>query len=101
MSGRPFRRTALPCARGRTAHLVLVAALALTTFLLFCAGSPPGEASARRPHPVSAGPAQEPPVKEPPSRTPPVKEPPAREPPTKEPPTTKDPPRKNPASEST
>ncbi|MFF7392011.1 DUF6153 family protein [Streptomyces scabiei] len=64
MSGRPFRRTALPCARGRTVHLVLVAALALTTFLLFCAGSPPGEASERRPHPVSAGPAQEPPVKE-------------------------------------
>ncbi|MCC9708098.1 hypothetical protein E4N62_24265 [Streptomyces sp. MNU76] len=53
MSGRPFRRTALPCARGRTAHLVLVAALALTTFLLFCAGSPPAEASERRPHSVS------------------------------------------------
>lgn len=62
MSGRPFPRTALPCARGRTARLLLVAALALTTFLLFCAGSPPGEAPERRPQAVSAGPAAERPV---------------------------------------
>ncbi|MEE1760270.1 DUF6153 family protein [Streptomyces sp. SP18BB07] len=59
MSGRPFRRTALPCARSRTARLLLVAALALTTFLLFCAGSPPGEAPERHPQAVSAGPGQE------------------------------------------
>ncbi|MFF9035719.1 DUF6153 family protein [Streptomyces sp. NPDC014892] len=59
MSGRPFRRTALPCARSRTARLLLVAALALTTFLLFCAGSPPGEAPERRPQAISAGPGQE------------------------------------------
>ncbi|WP_086784292.1 hypothetical protein [Streptomyces caniscabiei] len=59
MSGRPFRRTALPCALGRTAHLVLVAAIALATFVLFCAGSPSGEAPERRPQAASAGPAQE------------------------------------------
>ena len=59
MSGRPFRRTALPCARGRSARLMLVVALALSTFLLFCAGSPPGEAPAPRPHSVSAGPTAE------------------------------------------
>ena len=59
MSGQPFRRTAMPCARGRSARLLLVFSLALTTFLLFCAGSPPGEAPQRRPHSVSAGPAAE------------------------------------------
>ncbi|MFE7837092.1 DUF6153 family protein [Streptomyces sp. NPDC057474] len=59
MSGRPFRRTALPCARARSARLTLVVSLALTTFLLFCAGSPPGEAPAQRPHSVSAGPVEE------------------------------------------
>lgn len=59
MSGRPFRRTALPCARSRSVRLMLVVSLALTTFLLFCAGSPPGEAPGPRPHSVSAGPAAE------------------------------------------
>ncbi|WP_327731781.1 DUF6153 family protein [Streptomyces sp. NBC_00487] len=59
MSGRPFRRTALPCVRGRSARLMLVVSSALATFLLFCAGSPPGEAPAQRPHSVSAGPVQE------------------------------------------
>lgn len=59
MSGRPFRRTALPCVRGRSARLMLVVSSALATFLLFCAGSPPGEAPAQRPHAVSAGPVQE------------------------------------------
>ncbi|MBZ3901336.1 MULTISPECIES: DUF6153 family protein [Streptomyces] len=54
MSGRPFRRTALPCVRGRSARLSLVVSLALATFLLFCAGSPPDEAPAPRPHSVSA-----------------------------------------------
>lgn len=60
MPGRPFRRTALSCARGRSAsRLVLVVALALTTFVLFCAGSPPGEATAQRPQSVSAAPPAE------------------------------------------
>lgn len=59
MSGRPFRRTAPPCARSRSARLMLVVSLALTTFLLFCAGSPPGEAPEPRPHSVSAGAAAE------------------------------------------
>lgn len=60
MPGRPFRRTALPCARGRSAsRMVLVVALALSTFVLFCAGSPPDEAPAQRPHSVSAAPAAE------------------------------------------
>ncbi|QFQ95149.1 hypothetical protein F9278_01895 [Streptomyces phaeolivaceus] len=54
MSGRPFRRTAPPCARGRSARLMLVVSLVLTTFVLFCAGAPPGEAPAPRPHSVSA-----------------------------------------------
>jgi hypothetical protein len=59
MPGRPFRRTVLPCAPGRSARVLLVVASALTTFLLFCAGSPPGEAAAPRPHTVSAGPVAE------------------------------------------
>lgn len=59
MSGRPFRRTAMPCARSRSARLVLVVSLALTTFLLFCAGPPPGDGPQRRPHSVSAGPVAE------------------------------------------
>ncbi|UUU19474.1 DUF6153 family protein [Streptomyces sp. DSM 40750] len=54
MSGRPFSRTAMPCARSRSARLVLVVSLALTTFLLFCAGSPPGDGPRQRPHSVSA-----------------------------------------------
>ncbi|CBG75509.1 MULTISPECIES: DUF6153 family protein [Streptomyces] len=56
MPGRPFRRTALPCVRGRSARLLLVIVSAVTTFLLSCAGSPPGEAPAQRPHTVSAEP---------------------------------------------
>ncbi|MDX3639250.1 DUF6153 family protein [Streptomyces sp. MB09-02B] len=72
MSRRPFRRTALPCARSRPAHPLLVAALALATFLLFCAGSPPGEEPERRAHPVSAGSAQERPVYERPVQERPV-----------------------------
>ncbi|WP_338900034.1 DUF6153 family protein [Streptomyces sp. TG1A-60] len=59
MSGRPFRRTAMPCARSRPARLVLVVSLALATFLLFCSGAPPGEAPAQRPHAVSAAPVAE------------------------------------------
>ncbi|WP_200304104.1 DUF6153 family protein [Streptomyces adelaidensis] len=62
MSGQPFRRTAMPYARARAARLVLVVSLALTTFLLFCAGSPPGEAPVRRPHQVAAAPVDGRPV---------------------------------------
>lgn len=54
MSGQPFRRTAMPCVRGRSARLVLAVAAALGTFLLLCAGPPPGEGPAQRPHSVSA-----------------------------------------------
>ncbi|MFD9251298.1 DUF6153 family protein [Streptomyces bottropensis] len=59
MPGRPFRRSVLPCARGRSARVLLVVASALTTFLMFCAGAPPGEAPAQRPHTVSAVPVAE------------------------------------------
>ncbi|MFF6783548.1 DUF6153 family protein [Streptomyces sp. NPDC012510] len=54
MSGQPFRRTAMPCARGRSTRLVLAMAAALGTFLLFCAGAHPGDGPAQRPHAVSA-----------------------------------------------
>ncbi|MGW0708445.1 DUF6153 family protein [Streptomyces sp. NPDC002643] len=57
MSGRPFRRTALPCAVGRSAHLVLALTLALAALAFFCAGLPARAASAPRPHSVSAAPA--------------------------------------------
>ncbi|MDX2934429.1 hypothetical protein [Streptomyces ipomoeae] len=56
MSGRPFRRTALPCALGRSAHLVLALALTISALVLFCAGPPIGEAPVQSPHAVSAAP---------------------------------------------
>ncbi|MGW0841617.1 DUF6153 family protein [Streptomyces sp. NPDC002787] len=54
MYGRPFRRTAMPCARSRSAHLVLVLSSALATLLLFCADTPADEGPEQRPHSVSA-----------------------------------------------
>ncbi|MCL6732452.1 hypothetical protein [Streptomyces neyagawaensis] len=55
MSGRPFRRTAMPCARDRWAYAVVVVSLALAAFVLSCVGSPPGE-GARRAGPAFTGP---------------------------------------------
>ncbi|WP_159765382.1 hypothetical protein [Streptomyces sp. HM190] len=54
MSGRPFRRTAMPCARGWT-HAVVVVSLALAAFVLSCVSPPPGEGS-RRTGPPFTGP---------------------------------------------